>query len=379
LNKIIILSLLLVVSTLSRAQLSPELMPNVRTLPSQYPDTWIFAHDVNFSALIAGRVVIVDVAAQNRHYKGALDAAQFATFTESSRRSELYVGETFYSRGTRGERSDILTIYDKSTLQRLAELPLPGGKRGQVVSNKYAMQLIDNDKYLLIFNFTPAASVTLIDLETRRILSEVQIPGCSMMYPSGRRGFSSLCGNGSLIHYQFNKDGSVASQKRMPAFFDVDDDPLFDKPVYVESVAYFPSFKGVVQTVNFSGAVPKFEAPWSFLSKGEQKENWRPGGWQIISADKSGQLYLLMHADGYNGSHKGGGTQVWVVDVNQKKTVKKIQLKTAGFSIEVTRGEQTFIVVTNVDMSIDVYNAEGEWLRTIGGIGSEPIALHSKR
>lgn len=44
------------------AELPAEKIPNVAVLPADYPESWIFAHDANFDALIAGRVVILDVA-----------------------------------------------------------------------------------------------------------------------------------------------------------------------------------------------------------------------------------------------------------------------------------------------------------------------------
>lgn len=87
-------------STTVLAELPAEPIPKVETLSSEYPDSLIFVHDANFDALIAGRVALVDVAPNSRNYKGALDAAQFASFTQSTINKELYVAETFYSRGT---------------------------------------------------------------------------------------------------------------------------------------------------------------------------------------------------------------------------------------------------------------------------------------
>ena len=63
------------------------------------------------------------------------------------------------------------------------------GETVQIVINKFAMQLIDEDRYLLVLNFTPAISVTVIDIEKREVLSEIPIGGCNMIYPSGKRGF----------------------------------------------------------------------------------------------------------------------------------------------------------------------------------------------
>lgn len=370
----------LLTAAISHAELPAEPIPNIAKISPDYPDSLIFAHDANFDALIAGRVVLLDVAPETHNYKGALDAAQFASFTESAKRNELYVAETFYSRGTRGERTDVITIYDKEHLKPIDEIALPGGKRGQVVSNRYTLQLVDQDRYLFLFNFTPAASVVMIDVASRTILSETPIPGCSLVYPTGKRGFSSLCSNGSMFTAQFDEKGLITKQEKIPPFFSVDDDPLFDKPVYLNGTAYFPSYKGQMQAIDLSGDSPKVSERWSLLTDTERSENWRPGGWQIATVDPTGQIYVLMHADGSDGTHKSGGSEVWVFDPVSKKRVKRFELKEWGVSIEVTTGKNPYLVVTNGDMQIDVYEASsGKWLKVIGGAAAMPFNLHAVR
>jgi methylamine dehydrogenase heavy chain len=364
----------------SRAELPAEQIPNVASLNPDYPQSLIFVHDANFDALISGRVALVDVAPDSHNYKGALDAAQFASFTESTEREELYVAETFYSRGTRGDRVDVLTIYDKKNLSPIDEIVLPGGKRGQVVTNRYTLQLVDHDRYLFLFNFTPAASVLMIDIETRQILSETQIPGCSLNYPTGQRGFSSLCGNGSMFTVQFDKKGRVTAQEKLPPFFNVDDDPLFDKPVYIDGVAYFPSFMGQLQPIDLASNTPKLRKSWSLVSDAERLENWRPGGWQIATVSDAGLMYILMHPDGKDGSHKSGGSEVWVFDPAKKQRVSRYKLKEWGVSVEVTRGKNPYLIVTNGDMQLDVYAAKtGKWQKMIGGTAAMPFNLHALR
>jgi methylamine dehydrogenase heavy chain len=364
----------------SHAELPAEEIPNVAEISADYPQSLIFAHDANFDALLVGRVVLLDVALETHNYLGALDAAQFASFTQSATRNELYVAETFYSRGTRGERTDAVTIYDKGHLTPIAEIVLPGGKRGQMVSNRYTLQLVDNDRYLFLFNFTPAASVVMIDVESRTILSETQIPGCSLIYPTGKRGFSSLCSNGSMFTAQFDEKGQLSKQQKIPSFFSVDDDPLFDKPVYLKGTAYFPSYQGQMQAIDLSGDTPIVAPKWSLLTDAERDKNWRPGGWQIATVSGSGMIYVLMHSDGSEGSHKNGGSEVWVFDPSSKKRVNRFELKEWGVSIEITGGKDPYLVVTNGDMQIDVYNANsGKWLKMIGGAAAMPFNLHALR
>jgi methylamine dehydrogenase heavy chain len=364
----------------ARAELLVEATLKIESLSADYPESMIFAHDANFDALIAGRVVLIDVALETRNYKGALDAAQFASFTESTVRNELYVAETFYSRGTRGDRTDVLTIYDKENLAPIGEIALPGGKRGLVVSNRYTIQLVDNDRFMFLFNFTPAASVLMLDMDSRTILSETAIPGCSLIYPTGERGFSSLCSNGSMYSAQFDAKGQRTHQERIDPFFKVDEDPLFDKPVFIGQNAYFPTFKGMMQAIDLSGATPRPAVIWSLLGDAERQENWRPGGWQIASVSDAGLIYVLMHPDGKNGSHKDGGSEVWIFDPNKKQRVGRMKLKNWGVSIELTSGKQPYLVVTNADMQLDVYEAEsGSWLRMIGGAAAMPFNLHTLR
>lgn len=371
---------ILPLSQFAKAELAAEPMPNIEVMPSTYPDSMIFAHDANFDALIAGKVVAIDVAPESHNYLGAMDASQFASFIQSTQRDELYVAETHYSRGTRGTRSDVITIYDKANLKVIGEIVLPGAKRGLVVSNRYSLRLLNGDKFLAIFNFTPAASVSLIDLETRKIVSETQIPGCGLIYPSGKHGFSSLCSNGAIYTAQFDEAGKLISQDKVAPFFKVDKDPLFDKPIFSKGVGFFPTYLGNMQQVDFSGVLPKVGKSWSLINKEEALQNWRPGGWQIASVDDQDRAYVIMHKDGFDGSHKSGGSEVWVYDLEKKKRISKVVLKNWGVSVEVTRGKNPYMVVTNGDMQLDIYRASnGKWLKLIGGAAAMPFTLHALR
>ncbi|WP_133471436.1 amine dehydrogenase large subunit [Paraglaciecola marina] len=365
-------------SLLVNAELKPEPIPSVTQLPADYPDSWIFAHDANFHALISGKVAIIDVAADTNEYKGFVDAAMMASFVESEKRSKLYVGETFYSRGTQGDKTDVLSIYDKSTLLKTKEIILPKANRGQMVSSKYMMQLVNDEKYLLLLAFTPASSVIVIDTKTEEIISEIPIPGCNLIYPAGKSGFASLCGNGGLKSVQFDEKGEVIVRYDIDSFFSVDDDPLFDKPVYIGSTAYFMSYKSRVQPIDMSKDRPILLPAWSLVTDEEMKENWRPGGWHFAASDNKRLLYVVMHKNGYNGSHKFGGEEVWVFNTTTHKRVKRIILKNNAFSIEVTKSKTPLLVVNNVSMTLDVYSVDGEFQRNITVSDTAmPIVLHS--
>lgn len=398
----IVLLVCLLTASSTFAELRPDSIPNVATLPLKYPSSWLFAHDVNFASLIAGKVIVVDVAADTHEYKGAVDAAQMASFIESSKRPELYVAESFYSRGTAGTRTDVVSIYNKSTLNKITEVILPNSSRAQIVANQFLMRLVGDDRFLLIYNFTPASSVSVVDMEKREVVDEIALSGCSMIYPTGRRGFSSLCGDAAFSTIQLDNQGREFSRIKGDKFFSVDDDPVFDKPVYIGDMAYFISYKSMVYPVDMSGDVPQVNEPWSLVdaamaeqnmdgggfmkwlgslfSETPPKHDWRPSGWKIGATDGHSDLYVIMSKDSWNGSHKNGGEEIWVMDVETKSLKRRIEVGDNAFSIEVVTGKTPLLAVTNVNMLLDVYSLNGELQRTFSlGDASMPLMLHAQR
>lgn len=362
---------------LAYAQLAPEPIPNRLTLAPDYPKQWVFVHDVNFPTLLAGKVVIVDPSAATRQVKGSIGAAQAASFVESHSRPELYVAETFYSRGIEGERTDVLTIYDKASLDKTGEVVLPGGKRGQFITQRGSFRLTGNERFALVFNFTPASSVTVVDLNERRVAAEISIPGCSLVYPTGEQGFATLCGNGTLASFVLDDSGAVSERDISAPFNDIDNDAMFMKSAKVGGVEYFPTYTGNVRPIDTSGRIAQVQDAWPLVSDEERVHNWRPGGWQVVTTDGAGRLYVLMHENGKDGSHEDGGGEIWVFDANTHERVDRIALKAWGISIEATHTSPSYLVVVNAEMELDVYDAgTGEWLRRIGGgLAATPFAL----
>ncbi len=80
------------------------------TLPRHYPEQWVFAHDGAFMHMINGHYMLLDPAAATgaEQYKGMVDASFLSSFAQSKSRNEFYVIETFYSRGSRGNRTDVV-------------------------------------------------------------------------------------------------------------------------------------------------------------------------------------------------------------------------------------------------------------------------------
>jgi methylamine dehydrogenase heavy chain len=358
--------------------LAEESLPSVAKLPAVWPQSWVTVHDFHFNAIVDGRIAVVDTADPVQPLKGLVRAAQFANVLIAKDRGEIYTAETFYTRLTRGERTDAITVWDIATLQPKGEIVLPGGKRQQSVTYPHLFQFTNGGKWALVANFTPAQSVTVVDLEARKVLADIDLPGCSQIYPTGARGFTSLCADGSLFSVALDEKGAAASSKSVPKVQDIDHQALFSTPAMVGTTAWFVSFHGLIQGFDLSGTVAKpLPGAFSVGTADGGAPEWRPGGWQVINADAAGKLYVLMSPYGKEGSHKDGGTEVWVVDPAKKARTLRIPLKGQTLAIAVTKESTPHLVAAQASGAIDIYDAaSGAFVRSLGAtVAANPIII----
>lgn len=380
------------------AELPVEPTPSVRSLPADYPDSFVFLVDGNFWGLESGKVVLADVGSETDHHRGSIGAAQFGFFAAAKTRPELYVVETFFTRGQRGVRTDVLTIYDRTTLEQTGEVVLPGGKRAQTLTEKGAFQLSADERFAYVFNFTPASSVTVVDLVKRKIVGDVDIPGCVDAFALKTGGFASLCGNGGIASTKLDANGKFVRQTMSEPFQDIDKAPIFSRPAIVDGVAYFPTYDGRIQPIDFNGDEAVVGEAWPIVAAqpdaAPKKKSWRdripglskqdhsgdkrlPSGWQLMASDDAGHLYVLMRRTENFDDHDTGGDEVYVIDPKSRDVVNRIRLRSESALIEVTGGDDPYLVALNADMSLDVLKANnGEFVRRIGGqIVMSPFAM----
>ncbi|MFN3468984.1 MAG: amine dehydrogenase large subunit [Novosphingobium sp.] len=358
--------------------LPEEPIPAIAALPDAWPASWVLIHDFHFNSILDGRVMLVDTASAERPVRGMVRAAQFANMLVSPRRGEVLTAETFYSRLTQGERTDVVTIWDDTTLLPKGEIVLPGGKRQQSVTYPQLFQFTNGEKWALIANFTPAQSVSVIDLDARKVISEIDLPGCAQLYPTGERGFSSFCADGSLFSVKLGPDGQAVSSKVVAKVHDIDNQPMFGTPAWQGRTAWFVTYRGRIQGFDFSGDVGRpLPGAFDLGSADGAAPEWRPGGWQVIASDAAGKLYVLMSPNGREGSHKDGGSEVWVADPVKKTRLARIALRAQAVAIGVTREARPQLIVARADGEIDVHDAaSGAFVRALGTAGgANPILV----
>ncbi|MCR9096998.1 MAG: hypothetical protein NXI30_22480 [bacterium] len=235
----------------------------------------------------------------------------------SRTRGEIYSIDVDYARGTRGERTDYVTVYDAETLDVRADILLTNPVSSSNTSLNHAT-LLDGDRFLAVFSQFPDTVVMIVDLEARAVVASAPIAGCAGVYATGARRVATLCGDGSTVQVSLDEDGSVASTERSERFFDVLTDPVSMVGVRSGAAWLFVSFLGQVHAIDYAASKPKASASWSLVSAAEKDAGWRPGGLQPHALHAAtGRLFVLMH-EGEAGSHKDASPEIWVFDIAEQ-------------------------------------------------------------
>ncbi len=338
--------------------LPTETLLTINKLPAKYPTGWAF---LNYST---NRIELRNVASDSGAVKGNLQSRDSATLLVSDTRPEIYVADTVWSRGTRGVRTDFISIYDRETLNPVGEIVLPGAKRGLMTAMEGMFAFTDDQKMALVFDLTPQALVTVVDLVNRKVLGDIEIPGCALVYPTGKRGFSTLCSSGTMLSVQLDANGAAVSRSETKVFNPLDSDPLFTASTELAGIHYFPSFHGRIQAIDLRGDAAKILSDWPLVPAADISGNWRPSGWQILASDEHKLLYILMQRNGHEGTHKEPANEVWVYDPTSKTRVHRLPLVRPGTSLALTHGPEALMLV-QAGERLDVYDLKGALLRSL--------------
>ena len=291
-----------------------------------FKHTWFWSNDA-----MLHRVTLTDY--ETNRMLGSVDGSWLITtpLTLHHSNREFFVPATYYSRGSRGERTDVITFYDSHSLTPNGEVILPPKRAMNSLPMANAL-VTDDDKFLVVFNMVPAQSISVVDIAQRKFVTEIATPGCGLVYGAGAHRVMMFCGNGDLMLVTLNDNGMEKSIERVAAQFDPQQDPVREVGQRIGDTWYFVSFNGFVYSIDVSQPKPVFEKPWSLFSDKERKANWRIGGRQYLAVHgASHRLFVLLH-QGEPGTHKLGGTHVWVYDTQTHRQLDKVKLKSPGFT-----------------------------------------------
>lgn len=328
----------------------------VARLPEASPHR-LYVSDISINHIVDGRLHVIDGDGLN--YLGMISTGYAGNATLSLDRKELYVATTYYSRLSRGERTEVVDIHDTQTLEHRGEIAIPA-RHAQALPYKGLIRPSSDGRWLYVQNATPASSVTVVDLKARKFAAEIATPGCWIVIPSQSAGnrFATLCGDGTMQSVVLDDNGGLKSRARSARFFHPDEDPVFVQSDNIGDRHYFVSYKGQVYAADLSGDKPMVDAPWPLATAAETRKGWRPGGYQLVAVHrKSGRLFVAMHSGGAEGTHKNPAQEIWVFDIENKKRLARLPGHNA-IALAVSQTDQPkLFAIDGVKMGLAVFDA----------------------
>jgi methylamine dehydrogenase heavy chain len=336
----------------------------IERLPPRSPH-WVYIYDYVFDNEIDARVYLFDGDSYRR--LGQIGAGFYASLNLSPDGGTTAVASTYFARGSRGTRTDVVEFTDNTTLTVTHEILLPS-KRALSVSSLFNIAYSADAHLLYAAYMTPAASFGVVDPAAGTVLGEIDTTGCVAVIPSGHYQVSSICESGRLLTVTLDAQGHELARAMSAPFFDADQDPVFVQGIPATRGNVFLSFFGEVHEIDFSGAQPTFTSPWSLVSAAE-KGHWRPGGNQVGAIHRQlGRLYVPMH-EGGEGTHKDGGTEIWVYDLASHRRLARWPLKVHGLSrvtsVQVSQDPAPILFAATETSDLAVFDALTGRLRHI--------------
>jgi methylamine dehydrogenase heavy chain len=353
----------------------PDPLGGVATLPSTASPHWVWVNDFVFPHMPDGQALLVD--GDSGRFLGMLSTGfGFSRLVLAKDGKIVFSPETYFSRGTRGTRTDVVTMYDPARLAPIGEIVIPP-KRASSMPMMGDSELTDDGRFLLIYNFTPAQSITVVDAQAHQLVGEIETSGCALVYPTGPRSFFSICADGSLLNVRLDDAGKATAQDRTAKMFDVAHDPVTEKGVRVGSTWHFVSYSGVMYPVNITSEGLVLGPRWSLLTAEDKAQQWRPGGLQQLAVHSGlNRLYSIMHRGGPE-THKDPGKEVWVYDLATHARLQRITMQNDSGAIQVTHDSQPLLFSAFIgSTTLDVYDAtSGALLRSVQNVGTTPTIL----
>jgi methylamine dehydrogenase heavy chain len=272
---------------------------------------WVYVVDYAFNNEIDSRVYLFDGDTYRRI--GQIDTGFSPGVNLSPDGKTTVVATTYFARGGHGTRTDVVEFNDNATLAKTGEIVIPP-KHTQTLASLFTVGYSADGRFLYTPYLTPAASFGVLDPAKKTVLSEIDTAGCTLVIPWGPNRVSSICESGRFLTVTLDAQGHEAARTTSDPFFDADKDPVFAQGVPLADGYAYISFLGQVHEVDFTHPKPVMRAPWSLVSA-QEKGTWRPGGVQIGAVHRAlGKMFVQMHRGG-EGSHKAGGSEVWVFDL----------------------------------------------------------------
>lgn len=334
----------------------------------------IVVHKLSLFDEMLGSAMVYDLDKQK--FLGQVTTGFIAPASLSPDGKTLYTADAYFARGVRGERTDVLTAWNMETLEVRFEVEIPP-KRMVMLPERWGMSLSDDGRFAYVYNFTPASSISVVDLKKQEFVGEIATAGCFLAYPTGDRSFAVLCGDGTLQDIRIDDAGQVVERSRT-RFFDPNEVEMYTRAARSGDSYYFLTVDGHIQPIDVSGDEIKVGERWSLFTDEQRKAGWGVGGWQLMAiAPELNRLYVLVMPDWKRWKWEFPSTVVWAYDLDSHEKVGQFESPVPIISLHATKDDDPLLVGGTVAGTLEVFDlGTGEHVSTMQA-GNFPLMLYS--
>ncbi|MGQ3670919.1 amine dehydrogenase large subunit [Xanthobacter sp. TB0136] len=344
------LTALALVLSVGGAHAEENFVPEKLTVEERIPPgPNLFVVDQNW----AGASNISVFGVKDLDMRGIVSVGLITQYTLSPDRKTIYTASSYAKRITYGPQEAVLQEFDVETLTEKREIII-SDKMAMVAPQNNALVLSADGQYIFIQNATPATSVSVVDLKAGKQIAEVPTPGCWSIHPAlkGVR-FTTMCGDGTFQSFTIQPDGTFSKPEKSAKIFDADKDALFTISQRRGEDLLFISFSGKLYSISDASGPARLVESFS-ITEGqvEEGETWAPGGFQVIAYNAPNDvLFVTMHPDAKNGSHKNPAHEIWPVHVASKKVLYRSPVEGVK-SIAVTQDKAPILFGADDDEAV---------------------------
>ncbi|WP_081193837.1 amine dehydrogenase large subunit [Halomonas sp. BC1] len=335
------------------ANASDDFVPEELTVMEHIaPGPNVFVLDQLWSGASRANVISQD----DLTVKGNLSFGIVGQMALSHDAKTLFSMSAYAKRISYGPTEVVLQEFDVDTLSLQREIIIPD-IAAQVAPSNAILALSYDDRYAFVQNATPATSVSIVDLQSGEFVQEVPNPGCFGVFPaSDSVQFSTVCGDGRFQSFSLGSDGQFGSPQHSEQIFDAVSDPLFIVGKRADDELVFVSFFGNVYRLSDSGDAVSLTNTFS-ITDGVDGD-WAPGGVDVAAYNEAnGVLFVTMHSDAYNGSHKNAAEEVWAVDLSSGDVLSRTPVHELS-SISVTEGDAPILFGLDEESTLTRYDVD---------------------
>ncbi|MEE4186219.1 MAG: amine dehydrogenase large subunit [Gammaproteobacteria bacterium] len=295
---------------------------------------------------------------------GTLELSKFSpAIRPHMDRGRIYAYGSFYTRNTYGDRTDVLIVYDTATTLPVTEIEIPPKAAG--IGHPGMIGLIE-DRFVGVWNITPAISVSIVDIESNEFVGEISTPNCAGVYPVDG-GFISVCADGTAQIVTLASNGEEGSRSRSDVFFDLMEDPVLDYAVPSAEGWIFMTMNGMVFEVTVDSGKVSVSDGWSINPPDtgatdrngiplDGDDDWRLGGRQPFAfSPTTGVLAVVMHQGGGQETFEDPGTEIWAFNMATQRRGYRLEMEEGREirSVQMTMDEDPLMLLS-VDDEIEV-------------------------